>query len=197
MQPSAPQRYCSADPRYGIQGWGGAVPATEERTFRTPEGCQPRLHPRSRRKIPECQAEYQPDKSGEGMLVSRLKDSESEWVFAKPEEVPMLVSSLDHIRSEIRETLKLNPEFVIHSLRHAHALGGNRSGYLYDHEDRRTLQHYDVSAICPSNPGSYRKGDGAVRVYESASLGRNERRPKGTAACHNLRYTCGCRACSH
>ena len=52
------------------------------------------------------------------MLEDRLKGSKSEWVFAKPEEAPMLVSSLDHIHAEIRESLKLSPEFVIHSVRH-------------------------------------------------------------------------------
>jgi integrase len=53
-----------------------------------------------------------------GMLENRFNGVEG-WVFAKPDEVPMLVSSLDHIHSEIREALHLNPEFVIHSLRHS------------------------------------------------------------------------------
>jgi hypothetical protein len=30
----------------------------------------------------------------------------------------MLVISLDHLHTKIRETLKLDPEFVIHCLRH-------------------------------------------------------------------------------
>jgi integrase len=53
-----------------------------------------------------------------GMLEDRRAGSKSEWVFARPEEMPMLVNSLDHIHAKIREALKLNPEFVIHSLRH-------------------------------------------------------------------------------
>ena len=52
------------------------------------------------------------------MLEERLKDSSSEFVFAKPEALPLLVSSLDHIHAELRQALNLNPEFVIHSLRH-------------------------------------------------------------------------------
>lgn len=52
------------------------------------------------------------------MLEERFKDHKTEWVFPAPDGTPMLVSSLDHLHNEVRETLKLNPEFVIHSLRH-------------------------------------------------------------------------------
>jgi len=51
-------------------------------------------------------------------LDKRFKDYKSEWVFPAPDGTPMLVSSLDHLHNEVREALKLNPEFVIHSLRH-------------------------------------------------------------------------------
>ncbi len=51
------------------------------------------------------------------MLEGRSKNG-SEWVFAKPDDVPMLVSSLDHIHAEIREALQFDSEFVLHSLRH-------------------------------------------------------------------------------
>jgi integrase len=52
------------------------------------------------------------------MLEERFKNRKSEWVFPAPDGTPMLVSSLDHLHSEVREALKLDPEFVIHSLRH-------------------------------------------------------------------------------
>jgi integrase len=52
------------------------------------------------------------------MLEERLKNNGSDWVFPAPDGTPMLVSSLDHIHTEVREALQLNPEFVIHSLRH-------------------------------------------------------------------------------
>ncbi len=52
------------------------------------------------------------------LLERRKADSQSEWVFAKPNEVPMLVSSLDHIHAKLRTGLKLSSGFVLHSLRH-------------------------------------------------------------------------------
>jgi integrase len=52
------------------------------------------------------------------MLESRFKDHITDWVFPAPDGTPMLVSSLDHLHTEVRETLKLSTEFVIHSLRH-------------------------------------------------------------------------------
>jgi integrase len=52
-----------------------------------------------------------------GMLEGRFNGDEG-WVFAAPEEVPMLVSSLDHVHAGIRKALEMDPEFVLHSLRH-------------------------------------------------------------------------------
>jgi integrase len=52
------------------------------------------------------------------MLEERFEAHKSEWVFPTSAGTPMLVSSLDHLHNKVRETLKLDPEFVIHSLRH-------------------------------------------------------------------------------
>ena len=59
------------------------------------------------------------------MLQERRKSSKTEWVFPAADGTPMLVSSLDHLHNRVRESLQLDPEFVIHSLRHT---WGTRSG---------------------------------------------------------------------
>jgi integrase len=53
------------------------------------------------------------------MLEEGVKDCRTEWVFPAADGVPMLVRSLDHLHTEVREGLKLNPEFAIHSFRPA------------------------------------------------------------------------------
>jgi integrase len=52
------------------------------------------------------------------MLEERAKTRKTDWVFPAPDGTPMLVTSLDHLHNEVRESLKLSSEFVIHSLRH-------------------------------------------------------------------------------
>src|SRR5215471_18145089 len=52
------------------------------------------------------------------MLKARLTEAKSEWVFPGENGVAILVTSLDHQHSEVRETFKLSDDFVIHSLRH-------------------------------------------------------------------------------
>ncbi|MEN6536907.1 MAG: site-specific integrase [Bryobacteraceae bacterium] len=53
------------------------------------------------------------------MLKTRKTASRSEWVFpGNSSRAPILVTSLDHQHDELRESLGLPSEFVIHSLRH-------------------------------------------------------------------------------
>ena len=53
------------------------------------------------------------------MLKARKATSKSEWVLpGDSPDAPILVSSLDHQRNDVREILNLSAEFVIHSLRH-------------------------------------------------------------------------------
>ncbi len=59
------------------------------------------------------------------MLESREAQSKTPWVFAESAARPMLNSSLDHLQKELRETLKMSGEFVLHSLRHSY---GTRLG---------------------------------------------------------------------
>jgi integrase len=53
------------------------------------------------------------------MLKARKASTESPWVF--PGDSPkdaILVTSIDHQHADVRDTLKLSKEFVVHSLRH-------------------------------------------------------------------------------
>ena len=59
------------------------------------------------------------------MLGGRKAGSNSPWVFCEDGSHPMLNSSLDHLHKEVPETLKMPPEFVLHSLRHTY---GTRLG---------------------------------------------------------------------
>jgi integrase len=59
------------------------------------------------------------------MLEGRKAGSNSPWVFCEDGSHPMLNSSLDHLHREVRKTLKMPPEFVLHSLRHTY---GTRLG---------------------------------------------------------------------
>jgi integrase len=52
------------------------------------------------------------------MLAGRSKKTSSEFVFPGQGDVPILVTSLDHQHSKVRELLKLPEDFVVHSLRH-------------------------------------------------------------------------------
>ena len=52
------------------------------------------------------------------MLTARSKTSTSEFVFCGRLGKPILVTSLDHQHSKVRESLKLPADFVVHSLRH-------------------------------------------------------------------------------
>jgi integrase len=54
------------------------------------------------------------------MLKARKATAKSEWVFAreKSPDLPILGTSLDHQHEDVRDTLKLSKEFVVHSLRH-------------------------------------------------------------------------------
>jgi integrase len=59
------------------------------------------------------------------MLESRKGQAKTPWVFAENAARPMLNSSLDHVHRELRETLKMPEEFVLHSFRHTY---GTRLG---------------------------------------------------------------------
>jgi integrase len=52
------------------------------------------------------------------MLAARAKKSSSEFVFPEKNGNPILVTSLDHQHSKVRELLKMPEDFVVHSLRH-------------------------------------------------------------------------------
>jgi integrase len=53
------------------------------------------------------------------MLNARKAKTESDWVFpGDSSDAPILVTSFDHQHKEVRDTLKLSGEFVVHSLRH-------------------------------------------------------------------------------
>jgi integrase len=59
------------------------------------------------------------------MLEERKAQSSLAWVFAENGKGPMLVSSLDHLHAEVRKTVNMSSEFVLHSLRHTY---GTRLG---------------------------------------------------------------------
>lgn len=59
------------------------------------------------------------------MLEGRKDQAKTPWVFADDTAGPALNSSLDHVHRELRETLKMTAEFVLHSLRHTY---GTRLG---------------------------------------------------------------------
>ena len=52
------------------------------------------------------------------MLKARLAAKTSVWVFPSENGTPFLGTSLDHQHDDVRTTLKLPKDFVIHSLRH-------------------------------------------------------------------------------
>jgi integrase len=53
------------------------------------------------------------------MLLSRISSATSEWVFpGSNQEDHILVTSLDHLHSKLRDKLGLPQDFVLHSLRH-------------------------------------------------------------------------------
>ena len=53
------------------------------------------------------------------MLKARKADSESDWVFpGNSPEAAIRGTSIDHQHEDVRDTLKLSKEFVVHSLRH-------------------------------------------------------------------------------
>jgi len=52
------------------------------------------------------------------MLEERASSTDSPWVFPGKKGRPLLVTSLDHMHSELRATLKLPKDYVLHSLRH-------------------------------------------------------------------------------
>lgn len=52
------------------------------------------------------------------MLAARPEKSSSEFVFPGRTGKPMLVASLDHLHANVRKTLKMPADFVVHSLRH-------------------------------------------------------------------------------
>ena len=53
------------------------------------------------------------------MLKARKAVSRSAWVLpGESAEAPILGASIDHQNWEVRDTLKLSKEFVVHSLRH-------------------------------------------------------------------------------
>jgi integrase len=54
------------------------------------------------------------------VLASRKARSIASQVFAESSDSPMLNTSLDHLHKELRETLKMPTEFVLHSLRHTY-----------------------------------------------------------------------------
>jgi len=52
------------------------------------------------------------------MLEVRSTQTDSPYVFPSETGRPYLVTSIDHLHSEVRHTLRLPRDFVIHSLRH-------------------------------------------------------------------------------
>jgi integrase len=52
------------------------------------------------------------------MLTKRAADATTPWVFASRTGEPYLGTSLNHIHTKLRDTLKLPKDFVLHSLRH-------------------------------------------------------------------------------
>jgi site-specific recombinase XerD len=54
-----------------------------------------------------------------GMLEARSTQTDSPYVFPSETGRPYLVTSLDHLHSDVRKALRLPADFVIHSLRHS------------------------------------------------------------------------------
>jgi hypothetical protein len=54
------------------------------------------------------------------MLKARKAASKSDWVFpGNSPDAAILGTSIDHQHEDVRDTLKLSKEFVVHSLRHS------------------------------------------------------------------------------
>jgi integrase len=54
----------------------------------------------------------------QAMLAARLAHRQSRYVFPSESGQPYLVTSLDHLHSEVRALIQLPKDCVIHSLRH-------------------------------------------------------------------------------
>ena len=88
--------------------------------------CPPRASERGKvrlptcqgRKVKECPAQPQPNSTRRTMLEVRSTQTDSPYVFPSETGRPYLVTSIDHLHSEVRHTLRLPKDFVIHSLRH-------------------------------------------------------------------------------
>src|SRR6516162_4784080 len=88
--------------------------------------CPPRASERGKvrlptcqgRKVKECPAQPQPNSTRRTMLEVRSTQTDSPYVFPSETGRPYLVTSIDHLHSEVRHTLRLPRDFVIHSLRH-------------------------------------------------------------------------------
>lgn len=52
------------------------------------------------------------------MLRTRMSKMSSPWVFANREGQPYIVTSINHLHQEVRTSMCLPKDFVIHSLRH-------------------------------------------------------------------------------
>jgi integrase len=114
----------------------------------------------------------------QAMLAARLADTQSRYVFPSESGQPYLVTSLDHLHSEVRAKRQLPKDCVVHSLRHTYGtrLGEGRADAfmimkLMGHSSVTVSQRY----VHPS-PETL---EGAVERLQALNVGSRERLPEG------------------
>ena len=113
----------------------------------------------------------------QAMLAARLADTQSRDVFPSESDQPYLVTSLDHLHSEVRPLLQLPKDGVIHSLRHTYGtrLGEGRADAFNYHEANGAFEPDGIPALC--SPETL---EGAAERLQALNLKKDrEALPKG------------------
>ena len=106
------------------------------------------------------------------MLAERAKDAEGEWVFPGDRQgAPILGTSLAHQHKNVRDTLKLSGDFVIHSLRHTMLTRLGEAGVdaFTIHEDRGAQQRHRLSAVRAPDAEAMERAFERLEAFNSGS----------------------------
>jgi hypothetical protein len=124
------------------------------------------------------------------MLAARLADTQSRDVFPSESGQPYLVTSLDHLHSEVRPLLQLPKDGVIHSLRHTYGtrLGEGRADAFNYHEANGAFEPDGIPALCSPVAGNPEGSSGKASGFEPQERPRSfAGRHKPTATRYNSR----------
>ena len=126
------------------------------------------------------------------MLEVRSTQTDSPYVFPCKTGRPYLVTSIDHLHSEVRHTLRLPKDFVIHSLRHTFGTRLGEAG-----ADAFTIMRaMGHSSVTVSQKYVHPTPEAMERAFERLEA-LNQKAPelagspKKAATHYNLRYTFG------